>query len=229
MVARSSSLACASRSPSMASRSAWTSVDVRCVNGTASLRTSCPNASTPAASSRSVWARPRSTSSAASSPSQPGSFDRVQHGPEQRADGHRGVLQRLEPLAQAGTHVRRADGPHVEPPALLGVGEGGPDPGDLSWVMPPRLVQPAPSGRAPAPGPRPPGRRARRRRAIEQLAERGRPARRWRARRRRWRPWAGTSRLAAMPTAAPDQRLGDPLPGRGVGAERRRRRARASR
>ena len=48
----------------------------------------------------------------------------------QTPDRHRGVLQRLQALAKAGLDVGGPDGADVEPAALLGLEQRGPDLGD---------------------------------------------------------------------------------------------------
>ena len=118
------------------------------------------------------------------------------------ADRDRRVLERLQALTQPRPHVGRSDGADVEPAALLGLQQGGADPGDVVGDAA-RLAEPAPGGGASVAALARPARSARRPRAVQQVARSRRPARRWPGRRRRWRPCGGNSRFAAMPTAAP--------------------------
>ena len=80
---------------------------LRSTCASASLRTSSPKASTPAASSRKVAARSLNVDAAESSVSQV-VVGAVQHRTHQAADGHRCVLQRLHALPKPGLDVRGA-------------------------------------------------------------------------------------------------------------------------
>ena len=114
---------------------------LRSTCASASLRTSSPKASTPAASSRKVAARSLNVVRRRVL-GQPGVVvGAVQHRAHQAADGHRRVLQRLHALPKPGLDVRRADCAQVEPTTLLRLEQGGPDSGDVMGDSP-GVVQP---------------------------------------------------------------------------------------
>ncbi len=150
---------------------------------------------------------------------QPGSVGgRIRHRTQHRAHGDRRVLQRLEALTQARAHVGGADGADVESPSLSACCEGRADPGDVVVGDPARLVQPGSARPTPRHVPR------RHQLVSSSAAPSSSPLIESESSSMAW-PASELATLGREGRVAacrrlPHQGLGDPLPGRRLGAER---------